>query len=48
MYVRDTCERVRLTYLSIRDFIFVVWEWISSFALHFIMDMITYPCKDLS
>ena len=23
-----------------------VWEWISNFIPHFIMDVITYPCKD--
>ena len=25
-----------------------VWEWISNFIQHFIMDLITYPCWDLS
>ena len=25
-----------------------VWEWISSFVPLFIMDVITYPCWDLS
>ena len=25
-----------------------VWEWISKFIPHFIMDVITYPCWDLS
>ena len=23
-----------------------VWEWISNFILHFMMDAITYPCWD--
>ena len=23
-----------------------VWEWISNFVPHIIMDVITYPCKD--
>ena len=25
-----------------------VWEWISNFITHFIMDVITYPCLDSS
>ena len=25
-----------------------VWEWISNFNWHFMMDVITYPCQDLS
>ena len=25
---------------------FEVWEWISNFILHFMVDMITYPCWD--
>ena len=25
-----------------------VWEWISKFIPYFIMDIITYPCWDLS
>ena len=25
-----------------------VWKWISDFILHFIMDVITYPCWDES
>ena len=25
-----------------------VWEWISNFIPHFKMDVITYPCLDLS
>ena len=25
-----------------------VWEWISNFIPHFVMDVITYPCWDLS
>ena len=35
-------------YLSIFGCTVEVWEWISNFIQDFIMDVITYPCWDLS
>ena len=42
------CSEITYPFPNLNDFTVEVWEWIGTFILHFIMDMITYPCWDYS
>ena len=38
---------VEITYSSLNSNGAVdAWEWLSNFTQHFVMDVITYPCRD--
>ena len=37
-------DEITYPFPNVNDATVEVWEWISNFILHFIMDVITYPC----
>ena len=41
-------DEINYPFPSFNDAIVEVWEWINNFILHFIMDIINYPCWNKS
>ena len=41
-------DEITYSFSNVNGCIIEVWEWISNFIPHFIMDIITYPCWDWS
>ena len=41
-------DEITYPFLNFNGCTIEVWEWINIFIPHFVMDVITYPCRDLS
>ena len=41
---REVWDEITYVFPNFNDYTVEVWEWISNFIPHFMMDAITYPC----